>query len=37
MDRDRIMDSGECFDGCQMGGGYWEMDEEMRGLRSINR
>ena len=27
----------EHFDGCQMGGGYGEMDEEGRGLRSTDR
>ena len=28
---------GECFDGCQMGGGCVGMGEEVRGLRSTNR
>ena len=28
---------GERFDGCQMGGGYGGMDEEVRGFRSTNR
>ena len=28
---------GEHFDGCQIGGGYGEMGEEVRGLRSTNR
>ena len=26
-----------CFDGCQMGGGYRGIGEEVRGLRSTNR
>ena len=28
---------GERFDGCQMGWGFGEMGEEVRGLRSTNR
>ena len=28
---------GECFDGCQIGGGYGGKGEEVRGLRSTNR
>ena len=28
---------GECFDGCQMGGGVGGMGEEVRGLRNTNR
>ena len=28
---------GEHFDGCQMGGWYGEMGEEVRGLKSTNR
>ena len=28
---------GEHFDGCHMGGGCQEVDEEVRGLQSINR
>ena len=27
----------ECFDGCQMGGVYGEMGEEVRTVRSTNR
>ena len=27
----------ECFDGCQMGGGWRRMGEEVRGLSSTNR
>ena len=28
---------GKGFDGCQMGGGWRRMGEEVRGLRSTNR
>ena len=27
----------ECFDGCQIGGGFGGKGEEVRGLRSTNR
>ena len=36
MNRDRIMDT-ECFDDCQMGGGFRGMGEEVRGLTSTER